>query len=73
MERTVNGFFYGLFMDPEVLQEKGIVAFDPRRAHVQGYALKIGERATLIPEPESKAFGMVMALSHADLAASNCV
>ncbi|MEM8498055.1 MAG: gamma-glutamylcyclotransferase family protein [Pseudomonadota bacterium] len=67
MARKVNGFFYGLFMDPEVLREKRINGIDARPALVTGYALKIGERATMVAQSDSTVYGMVIALGHPDL------
>ena len=65
--RRVDGFFYGLFMDSDILAESGIVAASPRHAYVDDYALRIGRRATLIPTAGARAYGMVFALSHNDL------
>ncbi|MDH3377521.1 MAG: gamma-glutamylcyclotransferase [Gammaproteobacteria bacterium] len=66
-KRTVNGFFYGLFMDVDLLQGMNIRAVDPRPALVDGYALQIGARATLVPSEGRKVYGMVIAMTHADL------
>ena len=65
--RKVDGFFYGLFMDPEVLRKVGVVAENNRQASVQDYALRIGNRATLIESPGAVAYGMVYSLTHEDL------
>jgi len=65
--RRVDGFFYGLFMDVEVLRESQVTALEPRRAYVDGYGLRIGRRATLVPSEGSRAYGMVFALTHDDL------
>ena len=59
-------FFYGLFMDPDVLRGEGIEAHDPRVAKVSGKALRIGKRATLVDDPQGEAHGVVMALSEPD-------
>lgn len=66
-DRRIDGFFYGLFMDSDVLRESQVVAVNPRRAYVDGYALRIGRRATLVPASEARAYGMVFALTHDDL------
>ena len=66
-DRRIDGFFYGLFMDNDVLRENQIVAVSPRRAYVDGYALRIGRRATLVPTPGARAYGMVFALTHDEL------
>ncbi len=66
-DRRIDGFFYGLFMDREVLRESGVEAASPRRAYVDGHALRIGRRATLVPAPGARAYGMVFALTHDEL------
>ena len=66
-ERSIEVFFYGLFMDVDVLHEKQITPVTPRRAYVDGFALRIGERATLVPFLGARAFGMLISLTHRDL------
>lgn len=66
-ERRVDAFFYGLFMAGEILREKGVEPSNPRRAHVEGFALRIGDRATLVPDAGGRVYGMVFALTHAEL------
>jgi hypothetical protein len=63
----VAGFFYGLFMDVELLRTSGVSVSEARRAYVDDFALRIGRRATLVPSPGARAYGMVIALTHADL------
>lgn len=63
----IDGFFYGLFMDVEVLKQAGVKPSTPRRAFVSDFALRIGQRATLVPSPGARAYGMVIALTHAEL------
>ncbi len=65
--RRVDGFFYGLFMDAEVLRKAGVAVERPRRAHVEDFALRIGRRATLLPNQGARAYGMVYAMTHAEL------
>jgi hypothetical protein len=60
-------FFYGLFMDPQVLEAKGIHPGDARLAAVPGFSLRIGARAALVPTPGGEVHGVLMTLSHADL------
>ena len=55
-------FFYGLFMDQDLLAKKGVAAFNPRKAYLEDYSLKIGNRASLIPAEEDRAYGMLMSL-----------
>lgn len=66
-ERRVDAFFYGLFMDAGVLGESNVEPFNPRRAHVADFALRIGERATLVPSAGARAYGVLYALTHAEL------
>jgi Gamma-glutamyl cyclotransferase, AIG2-like len=66
-ERRVDGFFYGLFMDTAVLGNSGVTPADPRTAYVDGFALRIGQRATLIPCEGARAYGMLFALTHSEL------
>lgn len=66
-ERRVDGFFYGLFMDSAVLRSSGVSPENPRQAYVDGFRLRIGHRATLLPAEAARAYGMVIALTHAEL------
>jgi hypothetical protein len=66
-DRRVDGFFYGLFMDVGLLRNSGVVPGNPRRAYVDGLALRIGNRATLVPAAGARAYGMIVALTHAEL------
>lgn len=63
----MNVFFYGLFMDEVRLAEKGIEPSEVRIGFVDGYGLQIGERATLVPRPDSRAYGALMDLSASEL------
>jgi len=65
--RQIDGFFYGLFMDLQVLLQAGTKPSNFRRAHVTGFALRIGQRATLVPSPGARAYGMLISLTHAEL------
>jgi len=67
MDRRIDGFFYGLFMDRDVLRDSQVVAANPRRAYVEDYVLRIGRRATLVPASEGRAYGMLFALTHKEL------
>lgn len=65
--RTIEVFFYGLFMNEDLLRAKGMSATKMRRATVANFELRIGNRATLVPEKSSRVFGMVASLSHSEL------
>src|SRR3970282_1994349 len=65
--RRIDAFFYGLFMDVEPLRENGVAPVNPRRAYVENFSLHIGQRATLVPSAGTRAYGMLFALTHAEL------
>jgi len=65
--RRINVFFYGLFMDVELLHSKAAHPAHPRPASVPGFTLRIGQRATLMPNAESSTYGIIMELSHAEI------
>ncbi len=67
IDRRIDAFFYGLFMDTDLLREGGVTPTNPRRAYVDDFALRIGQRATLIPLAGARAYGMIFALTHSDL------
>lgn len=56
-------FFYGLFMDQDVLLSRGLHPTNPRRGFVDGLGLRIGQRATLLHVRDERAHGVVMELS----------
>lgn len=62
--RKIDGFFYGLFMDAGVLREAGTKPSGFRRAFVTDFALRIGQRATLVPAPGARVYGMLISLTH---------
>ena len=64
---TTDVFFYGLFMDTAVLETKGVRSTQSRLAVVRGWALRIGQRATLVPAPDEAVHGVLMALPLADV------
>ena len=64
---TTDVFFYGLFMDASVLEAKGVRSTQSRLAVVRGWSLRIGQRATLIPDPNGAVHGVLMALTIADV------
>lgn len=66
-ERPVPVFFYGLFMDAELLRSKGAQPTNIRRASVANFALRIGKRAALVSSPGSRVHGILMDLRHAEL------
>lgn len=67
IERRIDAFFYGLFMDIAILREAGVAPANSRRAYVDDFVLRIGQRATLLPSAGGRAYGMLFALTHAEL------
>ncbi len=65
--RRIDVFFYGLFMDAELLRHKGAFPRNVRRAMVPGFGLRIGKRATLWRDVNSCAYGIVMELTHEEI------
>jgi AIG2 family protein len=57
-------FFYGLFMDVNLLLKNGISPSNPRRGYLNDYELKIGDRASLIPCKNKKSYGIVMTIDN---------
>lgn len=61
-------FFYGLFMDENLLATKGIRPAEAIPGFVNGYGLRIGERATLVRRPGGRAYGVVMDIAPGEAA-----
>jgi len=66
-KRRIDGFFYGLFMDGDVLKGQSVTALNPRKAYVDDFELCIGRRSTLVPNEGARSYGVVYALTHEDL------
>lgn len=66
---AVKVFFYGLFMDESLLAAKGVHPSESAIGYVDGFSLHIGQRATLLPNPNDCAHGVLMTIT-ADEAAS---
>lgn len=64
--RTVPVFFYGLFMDVDLLRSKGAEPGAARPASVANRSLRIGRRATLIPGND-RVHGMLIDLRFEDI------
>lgn len=65
--RRIEVFVYGLFMDVDLLRTKGVYPTNIRPASVPGFALRIGQRATLLRNPNGLAHGILMELTHAEI------
>ena len=67
-ENRLNGvFFYGLYMDPDLLRAKGVEPRNPRKAVAKGYRLCVGNMATLLRDPNAEAHGIVYDLTHGEV------
>jgi hypothetical protein len=62
-QRRVEVFFYGLFMDEELLRGKGLAPQDAEVGSVPGMSLRIGQRAALVPDPSSRVYGVLMSVT----------
>jgi hypothetical protein len=62
-------FFYGLFMDESLLASKGVRPTESTIGYVDGFGLHIGQRATLLPEANSRAYGVLMKITSEEVAA----
>jgi hypothetical protein len=56
-------FFYGLFMDMDLLKSKGFAPTTPTLAYANGFGLRIGERATMIRSDEERVYGVIISLT----------
>ena len=59
-DNDVAVFFYGLFMDETLLASKGIRPSRTTVGFLDGYCLRIGKRATLVPQQANRAYGVLM-------------
>jgi len=66
---AIRVFFYGLFMDEKLLASKGVRPTESSIGCVDGFSLHIGQRATLLPEANGRAYGVLMKISSRDAAA----
>ena len=62
-------FFYGLFMDESLLRSRGIRPVSAAVGCIEGYTLRIGKRATLLPSAGARAYGVLMTLRTEDVTA----
>jgi hypothetical protein len=60
-------FFYGLFMDVDLLKEKGLNPSSAKLAHVAGYGLRVGDRATLMQSGQERSYGSVIQLDEEEI------
>ena len=66
-KRRITVFFYGLFMDADLLRSKEAQPTNIRPGSITGFALRIGARATLVPASGGRAHGVLMDLAHDEI------
>lgn len=67
--KMVTAFFYGLFLDPEILVKLGYSPNNVQIAKLNNFQLIIGERANLVRNENSHVWGNLIDLSHNDIKA----
>ena len=67
--RSIDIFFYGLFMDDVLLREKGMNPANRRVAFVENFCLLIGARAAIVPCANATVHGVLYSLTHNEVAA----
>jgi hypothetical protein len=65
--RRADVFFYGLFMDQELLRARGLRPENAEPGVVDGLALRIGQRAALVPAEGARVHGLLVSLTLAEL------
>ena len=60
-------FFYGLFMDSDLLRDQGLDPQQTVKAKLLDYKLVLANRATMLPSPGSTVWGTLIALNDAEL------
>ncbi len=65
--RLVDVFFYGLYMDEEILLSKGVEIRNQRKACVKDYVLRVGKMATLLRDKNKETHGLVYELTHKEI------
>ena len=67
MHHPVNVFFYGSYMNFDVLSEAGIGERPYDIAHLSGYRLRISPFANLVSDNSSDSYGILTQLTHKEL------
>jgi len=55
-----EAFFYGLFMDEQILAQRGVACEDVRLCYLDNFGLKLARRLNLVVEPGARVYGCVM-------------
>lgn len=64
---AVAAFFYGSYMDPQVLKRFGATPTAPQPARLQGWRLTFTPHANLVPDPDGLVHGLLYELPHGEL------
>jgi len=64
---TTEGFFYGLYMDPDLLRSLGFNPSTPRIASIDSYELDLRGAAKILPVEGSTVWGALIELPENDL------
>ncbi|MEJ2364909.1 MAG: gamma-glutamylcyclotransferase [Deltaproteobacteria bacterium] len=67
MGRKVWTFFYGSFVNPQVLNKADVLPANAQRGRLDGWDIIIEPRATLRPSDKHCVYGILAKVSHADL------
>ena len=65
--RKIWTFFYGSFMNSDVLAKADVHPTRRQMARLDGWELKIAPHATLIPAQGESVFGILAQLTHSDI------
>lgn len=60
-------FFYGLFMDVDVLAKQGVVPESVSMGWIDDFVIRISQRATLVREAGGRAYGVLMDVNSSDI------
>lgn len=60
-------FFYGLYMDEEILKSKGVIPREKQIAYANGFKLRIGKMATLLRKEDERSYGIVYSLTYEEI------
>ena len=67
MERRVRVFYYGSFINLDVLKKSDVTPERVDTARLFGWEIRIAPLATIIPAPDAIVYGIVADCSHAEL------
>jgi hypothetical protein len=67
MANKPYAFFYGGYMNPEVLKASGTTPEACEVGYIEGHGLTVGPIANLVETEGARAYGLLARLSHSDL------